>query len=144
MHAVQDVIAHYDKLITKDRRLLIVLATDESGDDGSYIEEARQLAVNRGVPIYVVGRQSLFGYSDLRIPYTDPVTKDMYWPTIRRGPETADVEVLQWDGLHDRWDEQPSGFAPYELARLAKDTGGIYFLLPTEENQRLRQREKAY
>src|SRR6185437_11281595 len=64
--------------------------------------------------------------------------------TIRRGPETADVEMLQWDGLHDRWDEQPSGFAPYELARLSKDSGGIYFLLPSEENMRVRQREKAY
>jgi von Willebrand factor type A domain len=144
LHAVQDVISHYGRLITKDRRLLIVLTTDESGDDGSYIEEARQIAVNRNVPVYVVGRQALFGYPDLRIPYTDPVTKDTYWPTIRRGPETADVEALQWDGLHDRWDEQPSGFAPYELARLAKDTGGIYFLLPTEEILRLRQREKAY
>ena len=82
------------------------------------------------MPIYVIGRQSLFGYSTPHLLYIDPVTKDHYWPTIRRGPETADVETLQWDGLHDRWDEQPSGFAPYELARLAKDTGGIYFLLP--------------
>jgi hypothetical protein len=72
------------------------------------------------------------------------VTKDVYWPTIRRGPESADFECLQWDGLHDRWDEQPSGFAPYELGRLAKDTGGIYFLLPSEEEMRIRQREKAY
>ena len=59
-------------------------------------------------------------------------------------PETAGKEALQWDGLHGRWDEQPSGFAPYELARLAKDTGGIYFLLPSEEEMRVRQREKAY
>jgi hypothetical protein len=72
------------------------------------------------------------------------VTKEHYWPTIKRGPETADRECLQIDGLHERWDEQPSGFAPYELARLAKDSGGIYFLLPSEENMRVKQREKAY
>ena len=72
------------------------------------------------------------------------MTKDVYRPLIRRGPETADVEIYQWDGLHDRWDEQPSGFAPYELARLAKDSGGIYFLLPSEEFMRVRQREQAY
>ena len=52
--------------------------------------------------------------------------------------------MLQWDGLHNRWDEQASGFAPYELARLAKDSGGIYFLLPSEENMRVRRQEKAY
>jgi hypothetical protein len=144
MHALVDVIGHYGRLISKDRRLLIVLATDESGDDGEYVEEARQAAVGRGVPIYVIGRQALFGAETAHLLYIDPVTKDQYWPAIRRGPETAGKEALQWDGLHGRWDEQPSGFAPYELARLAKDSGGIYFLLPSEEGMRVRQREKAY
>jgi hypothetical protein len=144
LSAVRQVIEHYGSLIRKDRKLLIVLVTDESGDDGAFVEEARQAAVSKGVPVYIIGRQSLFGYSNARLLYVDPVTKDHYWPTIRRGPESADVEMLQWDGLHDRWDEQPSGFAPYELARLAKDSGGIYFLLPSEESMRIRQREKAY
>ena len=72
------------------------------------------------------------------------MTKDVYHPLIRRGPETADLELYQWDGLYDRWDEQPSGFAPYELARLTKDSGGIYFVLPSEEFMRIRQREQAY
>jgi hypothetical protein len=144
MHALVDVINHYARLINKERRLLIVLATDESGDDGEYVEEARQAAVNRGVPIYVIGRQALFGASAAHLLYVDPVTKDHYWPPIRRGPETAGEEALQWDGLYGRRDEQPSGFAPYELARLVKDTGGIYFLLPSEEGMRVRQREKAY
>jgi hypothetical protein len=144
MQAIQGVIRIFGGVISKDRKMLIILVTDESGDDGQYVEEARQAAVSRGVPLYVVGRQSLFGYSAARLLYIDPVTKDHYWPIIRRGPETAGIECLQYDGLHDRWDEQPSGFAPYELARIAKDTGGIYFLLPSEESMRVRQREKAY
>lgn len=144
LHAINLVIEKYSPLIKKDRRLVIVLVTDESGDDGPYVEEARQAVVSKGVPIYIIGRQSLFGYGRAHLKYVDPVTKDVYWPEIRRGPETADIELLQWDGLHDRWDEQPSGFAPYELARLAKDSGGIYFLLPSEENMRVRTREKAY
>ena len=144
MHAVQDVVATYSGMLSKDRRLLIVLVTDESGDDGDFVEEAHQAVMSMKVPIYVIGRQSLFGFSRVRLRYVDPVTKDVYWPLIRRGPETAEVEQLQWDGLHDRWDEQPSGFAPYELARLAKDTGGIYFLLPSEENLRnIRNREQT-
>jgi hypothetical protein len=144
MHALQEVINHYARVINKDRRLLIVLVTDESGDDGSYVEEAHQAAMEHRVPIYVIGRQSLFGYERAHLRYVDPVTKDVYWPAIRRGPETADIELLQWDGLHNRWDEQASGFAPYELARLAKDSGGIYFLLPSEENMRVRRQERAY
>ncbi|WP_435008747.1 vWA domain-containing protein [Tundrisphaera lichenicola] len=144
MEAVRGVIAHYGNLISKERKLLIVLVTDESGDDGDGVEEARQAAVSRDVPVYIIGRQSLFGHAQLSIDYVDPVTKDVYRVHINRGPETADVESLQWDGIHTRWDEQPSGFAPYELARLAKDTGGIYFLLPSEEGLRIVQREKAY
>ena len=144
MSAVREVIGHYDNQIRDDRRLLLVIATDESGDDGDYVEEARQTALRHKVPIYVIGRQSLFGTAQLTINYTDPVTKDVYEVGIRRGPETADVESLQYDGLHRRRDELPSGFAPYELARLAKDTGGIYFLLPSEEQTRVHRREKAY
>ena len=120
------------------------MVTDESGDDGTYVEEARQALKKYKVPLYVIGRQSLFGYPYAHHQYIDPVTKDVYHPVIRRGPETADLEVYQWDGLYDRWDEQPSGFAPYELARLTKDSGGIYFLLPSEEFMRVRQREQAY
>jgi hypothetical protein len=144
LHAINEVIGHYGGLIKKDRKLLIVLVTDESGDDGAYIEEAHQVVMDKRVPIYTIGRQSLFGSERAHLQYRDPVTKDIYWPWIRRGPETAGVEQLQWDGLHERWEEQPSGFAPYELARLSKDSGGIYFLLPSEENMRVRQREKAY
>ncbi len=144
MSAIAKVIAHYNNLISEDRKLLIVLVTDESGDDGDYVEEARQAAVSRDVPIYVIGRQALFGTDHLTIQYTDPVTKDIFWVGIKRGPETAGFEALQYDGLHRRWDELPSGFAPYELARLAKDTAGIYFILPSEEELRIHRREKAY
>jgi hypothetical protein len=144
MHAVREVVEHYVNQFRKDRRLLIVLVTDESGDDGADLEEARQALKKHKVPLYVIGRQSLFGYPFAHHRYVDPVTKDVYHPLIRRGPETADVELYQWDGLYDRWDEQPSGFAPYELARLTRDSGGIYFLLPSEEFMRVRQREQAY
>ena len=142
--AVTRVVNEYTKLMKDGRRLLLVLITDESGDDGQNVEEARQALVSNGVPLYVIGRQSLFGYDRAHLRYVDPVTKEVYWPAIKRGPESADREILQIDGLHERWEEQPSGFAPYELARLAKDSGGIYFLLPSEENMRVHQREKAY
>ena len=92
--------------------MLLILVTDESGDDGADVEEARQALKKYKVPLYVIGRQSLFGYQFAHHRYDDPVTKDVYHPVIHRGPETADVEIYQWDGLYDRWDEQPSGFAP--------------------------------
>jgi hypothetical protein len=144
MHAVRETVDAYAGLIGKDRKMLLVLVTDESGDDGADVEEARQALKKYKVPLYVIGRQSLFGYPFAHHRYVDPLTKDVYHPQIRRGPETADVEIYQWDGLYDRWDEQPSGFAPWELARLTRESGGIYFLLPSEEFMRIRQREQAY
>ena len=145
MQAIREVVAHYAYVTQKGgRQLLIVLVTDESGDDGTYVEEAREALKKYHVPLYVIGRQSLFGYPFAHHQYVDPVTRDVYHPVIRRGPETADLELYQWDGLYDRWDEQPSGFAPYELARLTRDSGGIYFVLPSEEFMRIRQREQAY
>ncbi len=144
MQAITQTIDAYAGMIGKDRKMLLILVTDESGDDGADIEEARQALKKHKVPLYVIGRQSLFGYQFAHHRYVDPVTKDVYHPVIHRGPETADVEIYQWDGLYDRWDEQPSGFAPWELARLTKDSGGIYFLLPSEEFMRVRQREQAY
>ncbi len=144
MRAIREVVDRYANLVRKDRRLLIVLVTDESGDDGDGVEEAKQALKKSKVPLYVIGRQALFGFPFAHHRYMDPVTKDVYYPVIHRGPETADVENYQWDGLYERWDEQPSGFAPYELARLTRESGGIYFLLPSEEFMRVRKREQAY
>ncbi|QDV38990.1 vWA domain-containing protein [Tautonia plasticadhaerens] len=146
MKAVVDAVGRYGKAVEKDRKVLLVLVTDESGDDGDLVEQARLALVNRGATVYVLGRQSMFGTDRVHLRYVDPVTQDVYWPPIRRGPEAAGLELLQWDGLwNHRHDEQPSGFAPYELARLVKETGGIYFLLPNEEELRDRPRgEKAY
>lgn len=144
MHAISRAVELYADLISKDRKLLIILVTDESSEDGADVEEALQALKKYKVPLYVIGRQSLFGYQFAHHRYIDPITKDVYHPQIHRGPETADVEIYQWDGLYDRWDEQPSGFAPWELARLTRESGGIYFLLPSEEFMRIRQRERAY
>ena len=144
MQAIKTVVDQYSGLVTKDHRVVLVLVTDESGDDGTQIEEAREALRSRRVPLYVIGRQSIFGFPFAHHYYKDPTTSDVYYPVIRRGPESADVEMYQWDGLYDRWDEQPSGFAPFELGRLTRETGGIYFILPSEETMRVRQREKAY
>ena len=146
MGTVREVAERYAALVhrDKDRKVLMVLVTDESGDDGADVEEARQALKRNHIPLYVIGRQSLFGYPWAHHRFEDPVTHDVYHPLIRRGPETADLELYQWDGLYDRWDEQPSGFASYELARLTKESGGIYFVLPSEEFMRVSHREKAY
>lgn len=119
------------------RKLAVIVVSDESGDDGDYVEEAILAAKAAKAPIYVMGRESMFGYpyARQRWTYEDKAKniKEDFWIQVRRGPETAFPEALQWDGIHRRWDAQSAGFGPYEQVRMAKETGGIFFVLPGEE-----------
>jgi hypothetical protein len=116
------------------RRLIVIVVTDESGDDWEHLEDLIASVREVHCPIYVLGREALFGYPIAHVKWVDPVYGLTHWLPISRGPETAMPECLQWDGLHDRWDAFSSGAGPYELARLASESGGIYFILPDNEH----------
>ncbi len=115
------------------RKLLIVLVTDESGTDGQNIDATIDKVKRYETPVYIMGREAVFGYPYARINWVDPKTGLNFWLQIDRGPETAMPEALQFDGLHARWDAYSSGFGPYEQVRIAKESGGIFFVLPGEE-----------
>lgn len=115
------------------RRLVVIVVSDESGDDGELLEGAMARAHRYDAPVYILGREAVFGYPYARIRWIDPVFGLSHWLPVRRGPETAFVEALQYDGLHARDDVFSSGFGPYVQVRIAKETGGIFFRLPNEE-----------
>ena len=132
--AVRDVIGKYRILAGRqDRKLVVVIVSDESGDDGQFLEEAVAEAKRADAPIYILGREAVFGYPYARMRYVDEQYGLTHWLQVNRGPETAFVEALQWDGFGRRYDAYQSGFGPYEQVRLAKESGGIFFLLPGEE-----------
>ncbi len=142
--AVARTLQQFGSLSSAEQQLMVVIVTDESGDDLDGVENVLADCKRLRVPVFVIGRQAMFGTDRLQYRWVDPQTREVYWVAIRRGPETAAFETLQWDGLHPRREDQPSGFAPYDLARLTKETGGRYFILPTIENERVRQIENAY
>jgi hypothetical protein len=132
--AVRDVVSRYRTMAARqDRRLVLVIVSDESGDDGQFIEEAINEVKRANAPVYILGREAVFGYPYARMTYVDKVYGLTHWLQVNRGPETAEVEALQWNGFGRRYDVFQSGFGPYEQVRLAKESGGIYFLLPGEE-----------
>lgn len=140
--AVGKVIDQYRSFVTRGRRkMVIIIVTDESGDDGQgpLLEEAIFKAQRARAPVYILGREAIFGYPYARMRWKDPKYGLDHWLVINRGPETPAPEALQYDGLHERWDAFPSGFAPYEQARLAKESGGIFFVLPHEEQNLIGQ-----
>jgi len=73
-----------------------------------------------------------------------PGTGEVHWLPVDRGPETGFVEQLQTNGFHRRHDAFPSGFGPYEQTRLARETGGIFFMLPGLESSIVRGDNRRY
>jgi hypothetical protein len=118
------------------RQMALVMVTDESGDMTTNISQLEQtigIAKSLSCKIYVLGRESVFGYPYAHMRYLHPETKTTHWLRIDRGPETPWPEQLQIDGFNRRDDAFPSGFGPYEQSRMARQTGGIFFMLPSPE-----------
>ncbi|MBC8116663.1 MAG: VWA domain-containing protein [Candidatus Saccharimonas sp.] len=133
--AIMSAVGKYQQFAQRQKRkLILIVVSDESGDDGEKIEEAIQRCKSAEAPVYVMGHYSVFGYPYARISWVDPKHGLTHWLPINRGPETPLPECLQFDGLHARWDVFSSGVGPYEQVRIAKQTGGIFFMLPGNED----------
>jgi hypothetical protein len=139
--AIEAVINKYKSMARgQKRRMVVIIVSDESpsdsGDlnfDSQALENAIKQCEDTRTPAYVLGREAIFGYPFARIHWKDPVYQLTHWVQINRGPETEFPECLQWNGLHRRWDSFSSGFGPYSQVRLCKETGGVFFMLPGEE-----------
>jgi len=131
------------------RQMIIVMVTDESGDPATnvqYLESTIAEAKAARCPIYVLGRESVFGYPYAYMVWRDPEKPQFghFYLQIDRGPETPFPEQLQWEGFRRRNDAQASGFGPYEQARMARQTGGVFFMLPSPEVQLLHRDNRKY
>ncbi|MSR57312.1 MAG: VWA domain-containing protein [Planctomycetaceae bacterium] len=133
--ALNKLLDQYKSFVSRKRRLVFIVVTDESGDDGEskLLDEVIFKARRARAPIYILGREALFGYPYARMRWVDPMYGLTHYLQILRGPETAYPEALQFDGLNARWDATNSGCGPYEQARLTRESGGIFFVLPHEE-----------
>lgn len=113
------------------RKLVICVVSDESGDDGDAVEDTIALCKRGDVPVYFMGQYAAFGYPYAKYRWIDPQYGLTHWLDIRQGPETPMPELLQFDGIGPRWDYMSSGFGPYEQVRIARESGGVYYLLPS-------------
>ncbi len=132
--AIATVINEYRRqAVQTKRKLVLVVISDESGDDGDKVEETLRMARGASAPIYFLGREAVFGNLYAYVRWIHPQTGGLHMLPIRRGPDTPFAEVLPFDGFRHREDAAMSGFGPYEQVRLSRDTGGIFFILPNEE-----------
>jgi len=118
--------------------LMVVVVTDEVGDDEEKLEDAIAVAVKAQVPVYVLGSPALFGRADGVADYTDPKTKQHYRNLpVRQGPESAMLEGVRLPFWFDgpQYEYLDAGFGPYALSRMAGATGGIYFVTRMGHNR---------
>ena len=122
----------------QNRRMVLMLVSDESGNRAEidqYLEPTIHHAIASRCKVYVLGREAAFGQSLARVRWVHPETRREHWLPVDRGPESATIEQLQTDGFGERDDAHPSGFGPYAQSRLAWETGGKFFMLPSPESE---------
>ena len=111
--------------------LVVIVVTDEVGDDQDRLEETIALARKRQAPVYVLGSEAVFGRVEGYVDYYDPKTKHTFQNVpVRQGPESAMLERMHLPFWYDgpQYDAIQAGFGPYALSRMASATGGIYFV----------------
>jgi hypothetical protein len=147
MSAVNHVVQFYRGSKRRKERMIVVLLTDESGDDGRAIEETVQNCRQNGVAVHVIGPTAVMGLEEGAQLWTSNANQ-RFLLKVKRGPETCLPERVFLPYWHElrlsawRPDVRPadsvpwyggeyregvlSGFGPYTLTRLALQTGGSY------------------
>lgn len=127
-----------------NRSTMLVVVTDESGnqqDNLKNLELAIGVCKQSKASVYVIGREAVFSYPYAHMKWVVTVPAVQAGKTysqefivrVDRGPESPYVELLQTEGFRARQDAHPSGFGPYEQVRMARETGGMFLMLPSPE-----------
>lgn len=134
------------------KKLMIVVWTDESGDDVKLLDQTIRQCAYAKVSVSVVGPSSVLGADTGLHSYVDPQGQFHLLP-VQRGPDSAMRERLNlryWHPISRRtlprgrvgsWIGGPylegiaSGFSPYALTRLSIATGGSYTIFDRPEDR---------
>ncbi len=128
--AVHATAIEYAKYVRAGRHVMIIVVTDESGNDVEKLDEAIAMLKRHRMTVHVIGPVAPFAQKEITVKWTDPETSENYNLPVDAGPETAYIEQA---ALHV-WDRGPgttprsSGFGPYGLTRLTHENGGMYLI----------------
>lgn len=135
----------------KPRQRLLVIWTDESGDDYLRLEHTIQRCLQANVRVDIIGPSAVLGAQTGYTAYPHPADGRTYYLPVHRGPDSSFPQKLAlgywhrgvpagydesfrgpYQGLSPRWQggtnmvSMLSGFSPYALTRLARQTGGRF------------------
>lgn len=119
------------------RNVMMIIVTDERGDDYHLLEDVIQYVRRYGIKVYCVGNAAVFGQEKGYVSFTDDTGYSWHDLPVDQGPETVAPERLQlpfWGGPGAReLDRMSATFGPYALTRLCTESGGLYLI--TEEGR---------
>jgi hypothetical protein len=113
------------------RNVMIVVFTDEVGNDEQLADETAEYCRRMGTRVYVVGVPAPFGRRQVEIKFVEFDQKyadgEVRWPVVDQGPETLYPELIKVASKSAADEPIDSGFGPFSLSKLCASTGGIYF-----------------
>jgi len=139
---------HY-RLSSPRRNVMIVVFTDEAGDDIEILDKTVDVCRKYEMPVYVIGVPAPFGRETAYVKYVDPDPNYDQTPQkapVHQGPESLLSEriMLLFGGRPEDEEQMDSGFGPFGLCRLAYETGGMYFTVhPNREKGKVEPWETA-
>jgi hypothetical protein len=122
----------HHRLAKPRRNVMVVVFTDEAGDDIDALDATVDVCRKYEMPVYVIGVPAPFGRQTAYVKYVDPDPNFDQTPQkapVHQGPESLMPEriMLLFGGRAEDEEQMDSGFGPYGLCRLAYETGGLYF-----------------
>jgi hypothetical protein len=121
------------------KNVMIIVFTDEVGNDQKEADQTGQVCRTFGIPVYVVGVPAPFGMREVKMKYVefDPkFDQDVQWARIEQGPESLYPEMVRVRSGRFADEAIDSGFGPFSLSKLCGETGGIYFCVHANRNAR--------
>jgi hypothetical protein len=113
------------------RNVMLVVFTDEVGNDEQLADETAEYCRRMGTRVYVVGVPAPFGRRQVEIKFVEFDQKyadgEVRWPVVDQGPETLYPELIKVASKSAADEPIDSGFGPFSLSKLCASTGGIYF-----------------
>jgi len=112
------------------RNVMIIIVTDERGDDYAVLEEAIHTLRRYGIRVYCVGNAAIFGREKGYVRWEYPDGFAEFLP-VDQGPETVAPERLQlayWGRPANNLENLSACFGPYALTRLCSETGGMFLV----------------
>ncbi len=124
--------------------VILGVISDEAGEDAETLDTMLPALRREGITTHVIGAEAPFG----RVSWVDPRDHGSTRRPVSaspdplcEGPESRELECVDLEfprvGLQSAEPILPSGFGPFALTRLCRETGGVYYACAGKAGRRL-------